>query len=51
MSSLITHAQFLRRVLAIKQVQTQRTGIVVSYTLLAVALTPPASTLALPIPG
>ena len=51
MSSPIGNAQFLRRVLGCFILTTTIAGIVVSYTLLAVALTPPASTLALLMPG
>ena len=51
MSSPITHAQFLRRVLGCFILTTTLAGIVVSYTLLAVAFTPPTSTLALLMPG
>ena len=40
MSSPITHAQFLRRVLGCFILTTAIAGIVVSYTLLAVTFTP-----------
>jgi hypothetical protein len=51
MSSSIANAQFLRRILGCFILTTAIAGVAVSYALLAVALTPPTSTLAMFMPG
>jgi hypothetical protein len=51
MSSPIANAQFLRRLFGCFILTTAIAGVAASYALLAVALTPPTSTLALLMPG